>query len=147
MGLLTLVSIAGRETFGAPVPGDYELIEMGCAISIFAFLPYCHITRQNVFVDLFTQRMPPRARRWLDAVANAVFTLIAATLTWRLALGGIDLFRVGQQTMVLRIPLWWGFAPCVLASAFLTFVCAYTVWRPKPTVRAVDFSRETGPFH
>lgn len=146
MALLTIVSVIGRETLGQTVPGDFELLEIGCAISIFAFLPYCHLTRGNVIVDLFTQRIRRRTRNRLDALANAVFTLIAATVTWRLAVGGIDMFAFGQHTMVLRIPLWWGFAPSVLSCAFLTVICAYTVWRPEPIVRYGHLLHEAETF-
>ena len=49
---LTVVSVVLREVTGRPIPGDYELVEMGCAIAIFAFLPYCQIIGGNVLVEL-----------------------------------------------------------------------------------------------
>lgn len=126
---LTAVSIVGREVFSAPVPGDFELVEIGCAVAIFAFLPYCQLVRGNVIVDLFTERMSLRARALLDVLANLAFTLIAAVLTWRTALGALDIWTYGEETMVLRVPLWWGVFAGLLGFGFLTVVCAYTAWR------------------
>ncbi|MGH6902063.1 MAG: TRAP transporter small permease subunit, partial [Geminicoccaceae bacterium] len=60
--LLTVVSVAGRAVFSAPIPGDFELVEVGMAVAIFAFLPYCQIVRGNVIVDLFTAKASPRTR-------------------------------------------------------------------------------------
>ena len=40
--LITLVvtSIIGRAIFSRPVPGDFEIVAVGTAISVFLFLPY-----------------------------------------------------------------------------------------------------------
>ena len=127
--VMTCVSILGRALFSAPIPGDFELVEIGCAVAVFAFLPYCQIPRGNVVVDFFTARVSTRRRAVLDLVGNALLTLIAGLLTWRALLGGLDLHRYRETTMVLGVPLWWGFLPAVLCLAVLTLVSAYTVLR------------------
>jgi TRAP-type C4-dicarboxylate transport system permease small subunit len=127
--LLTVISVAGRSLFSAPIPGDFELVELGMAVAIFAFLPYCQIVRGNVIVDLFTTRARPRTKALLDGIGNLLFTAIAALLTWRVALGGLEVRDYSETTMVLRVPVWWGYVPAVAFLAFLTVVCAYTVWR------------------
>ena len=33
--LLTVISVAGRAMFSAPIPGDFELVEVGMAVAIF----------------------------------------------------------------------------------------------------------------
>ena len=129
--VMTCVSILGRALFSAPIPGDFELVEIGCAIAVFAFLPYCQMTRGNVVVDFFTAGVSTRRRASLDLVANTLFTLIAGLLTWRAVLGGLDLHRYQETTMVLAVPLWWGFVPAVLCLAVLTLVSAYTVLRSR----------------
>ncbi len=139
---VTVWSIVGRQIAGTrwlrelpvfnlagPVTGDFELVELGCAVAVFAFLPYCQIVGGNVLVDFFTAKAGPRLKAALAAFSDAVFTLIAAILTWRLVLGGEDLQRYGETTMVLRIPVWWGYVPAVAAMVLLTVVCAYTTWR------------------
>ncbi|MBK8907097.1 MAG: TRAP transporter small permease [Rhodospirillales bacterium] len=126
---LTIASVIGREVFDVPIPGDFELVEIGCAIAIFAFFPYCQMVRGNVIVDLFTTWTSVRTRAVLDLIANLAFMMIAAALTWRTALGAAELMRYGEETMVLRVPLWWGCSAGALSFGFLTIVCAYTAWR------------------
>ena len=87
--LLTVISVVGRAAFSAPIPGDFELVELGMAVAIFSFLPYCQIVRGNVIVDLFTSKASPRTRALLDGIGNLLFTAIAAVLTWRVAVGAI----------------------------------------------------------
>jgi TRAP-type C4-dicarboxylate transport system permease small subunit len=126
---LTVISVVGRALFSAPIPGDFELVELGMAVAIFSFLPYCQIVRGNVIVDLFTSKASPRTKALLDGIGNLLFTAIAALLTWRVALGGLEIRSYHETTMVLQVPVWWGYVPAVAFLAFLTIVCAYTVWR------------------
>ena len=51
-------SIAGRTLFASPLVGDFELVEMGCAIAISSFLPLCLLKKGNVTVDFFSARFP-----------------------------------------------------------------------------------------
>lgn len=135
LALMTVVSITGRYLFSLPVPGDFELVEVGCAISVFAFLPYCQLHSGNVVVDFFTLRARDKTRNRLDATCSLIYGLIAGLLTWRLALGGYDMYQYGEQTMILGLSRWWGFIPIVASLALLTLVCFYTgirQWSNRP---------------
>ena len=123
---VTVVSVVLREVTGRPIPGDYELVEMGCAIAIFAFLPYCQIIGGNVLVEFVASRAPARLRALLDALSRIAYALIAALLTWRMALGGADMMRFAETTMVLAVPVWWAFVPIVPSVALLALACAAT---------------------
>ncbi len=129
LALMTVASIVGRFLFSLPVPGDFELVEIGCAISVFAFLPYCQLHGGNVVVDFFTLRTGERTRNRMDSICSLIYAVIAALLTWRLALGGYDMYQYGEQTMILGLPRWWGFIPIVTSLALLTLVCLYTCGR------------------
>ena len=126
--LLTVASIIGRALFGRPIPGDFELVELGCAIAIFAFLPYCQITRGNIVVDFFTAKASTKTTAILALVGDVLYMLIAAVMTWRLAIGGLDFLAFGEETMVLRLPRWWAFVFILPASALLVIVCIHTSW-------------------
>jgi TRAP-type C4-dicarboxylate transport system permease small subunit len=51
--------------------------------------------------------------------------------TWRMAINTYHLYTATfpQTTMILRIPLWWGYAAATLFMALLAIVCLFTVWR------------------
>ncbi|MCW8890685.1 MAG: TRAP transporter small permease [Sedimenticola sp.] len=129
LALMTVVSVLGRYLFSLPIPGDFELVEVGCAITVFAFLPYCQLHSGNVVVDFFTMNVGVKTRGRMDSVGSVIFGIIAALLTWRLALGGYDMFRYEEQTMILGLSRWWGFIPIVASLALLTVVCFYTASR------------------
>lgn len=125
LAALTVLSVAGRSLLDRPIPGDFELVKIGCAVAVFAFLPYCQLRRANVAVDFLLTRLSRRRRAVLDGVHEFVYALLAAVFTWRLALGGADLFRYGETSMILEVPLWWGFVPIVASAGLLLVVCLY----------------------
>jgi len=135
IAMMTVASIFGRFFFSSPVPGDFELVEIGCAIAIFTFLPYCQLHHGNIVVDFFTQRVHSITRSRMDSIGSLIYGVIAALLTWRLTLGGYDMYRYGEETMILGLSRWWGFIPIVASLTLLTLVCLYTSrrqWRDEP---------------
>ncbi|MCL4184099.1 MAG: TRAP transporter small permease [Burkholderiaceae bacterium] len=119
----SVVSIISRSVFGSPLVGDFELTERGTAIAVFAMLPYCHLRGGNVVVDMFIGMLPANIRQSLAMVGEILFTVVAALMTWRLTLGGINQFQFNDMSMMLHIPTWWMFVPIVFSMALLTLVC------------------------
>jgi TRAP-type C4-dicarboxylate transport system permease small subunit len=126
---LTTGSVIGRTAANSPLLGDSEIVELGVAAAIFAFMPYCQIRGANVLVDFFTMGARPRTRALLDTVMNAVFLVCVAILTWRLAVGGIQAYRGGDNSMFLRLPLWWGYLVGFLGSVVWVLTCIHAVLR------------------
>ncbi len=122
MLLMTVASVLMRATLGFPIPGDYELIEIGTALAAFAFLPWCHQAGGNVLVDVFTNRAPERFKRGLGAASSLALGVIAALLLWRMSQGGYDFYRHHEVTTNLGLPLWWAFPPILISLALLALV-------------------------
>ena len=130
MTIMETVSISLRALVGPPIPGDFELIKMGTAIAVVAFLPYCQLVKGNFIVDFVLARAPERVRSGDGRSWYAwQFGLIAALLCWRMTLGGIDLRASADQSMVLSLPIWTAFPPILLSFALLVVVSGYVFWR------------------
>lgn len=139
LALLTTISVTGRAAFSAPVPGDFELVAIGTGLAVFAFLPWCQLTRGNVLVDFFMSRAPVRAKTFCDLVGGLCYLAIAIILTWRMVYGGIDMYSYGEKSMTINFPRWTTFPPSILMLAFLVVVIAYTVHRSFRETRAGRF--------
>lgn len=126
---LTVVSVAGRALFSMPIPGDFEVVAMGTAIAAFLCLPYCQLNRGHVRVDLFLERISPRAAELLDATGGLLCAAIAALFAWRMAHGLVDAMRDRDVTIILGLPLWWAYPIAVCAFALLAACCIYTASR------------------
>ncbi len=127
--LLSVASIIGRGFFLAPIQGDFELVQIGCAVAVFAFMPWCQLRGGHIVVDFFTTRSSPALRGRLDAISHTLLGLLAGLIAWRLVFGALDLYDYEETTMVLRIPSWLGYVPATLSAALLSVVSFYTAWR------------------
>lgn len=149
IALTTVISIIGRSLSGlglAPIKGDYEIVEMGCAIAVFSFMPWCQLKRGHVTVDIFISRLPARLQAFLGFVGDLMLTGAAFIILWRLWLGFGEKFPYGsdsvrsffsmgskpffaESTYELEVPLWIPFGMCLLGAGFFVAVAAYTSWR------------------
>ncbi len=134
VAVIVVASVLSRWLFSAPVPGDFELAQMGTAVAVFAFLPYCQIVRGNIVVDTFTAHLPARLRGRMDAIWDVVYAAAMALVAVCLTRGTLDTFASHEVSMVLRIPVWPGVALGALSCAFLAIVSlatAYSLFRAR----------------
>jgi len=136
MAILTSVSIIGRSAFLQPVPGDFELVAIGTGLAVFAFLPWCQITRGNVLVDFFMSAAPVRIRIFSDIIGGFFYLAIASLLTWRMIFGGLDMYNYNELSMTINFPRWTTFPVSILMLGFLAIVIAYTIGRSVSELRA-----------
>jgi TRAP-type C4-dicarboxylate transport system permease small subunit len=132
---MSVASIAGRSVLGTPIPGDFELVQLACAVSIAAFLPWCQFARGNIIVDFFTARLSARAQARLDAAGALLLALVMALVAWRAGAGALSVWQSGERAMISRVPQWIGYAAIVPSLALTALVGLYTAWeslRDKP---------------
>ncbi|MDJ0927357.1 MAG: TRAP transporter small permease subunit [Gammaproteobacteria bacterium] len=125
MATLVVISVLGRVLIGRPVPGDFEIVATGTAISVFLCLPWCQLQRGNLIVDLFLARLSPRVVAWLDLLSAALLGLLALLFAWRMALGWRDAIAYQDVSVILGFPLWWAYPFAV--GSFLLLACACVV--------------------
>ena len=97
MTLMVVASVAGRAMIGlglGPVPGDFELVEVGVGIAIFYFLPWCYLRGGHATVDLLYMHMPAWFKKGVDLfsaeiVDQGIGGLLAGTRAPRAA-GTLD---------------------------------------------------------
>lgn len=149
LSLMTVASILGRAFIPLglkPIKGDFELVEAGCAIAIFAFLPWCQMRRGHVTVDIFITLLPARMQALLGLVGDALLALAAYVILWRLWLGfgekfpyGNDGFRKAfgmgskpffvETTYELEIAIWIPYGAALIGALVFFLAAAYSVWR------------------
>lgn len=132
LAVLTVVSVTGRVLIPVglgPIPGDFELVEAGCAFAVFAFLPWCQYQRGHATVDVFIGWAGPRAKAFLSLVSNVLLTVVAGIIAWRLEAGLVDKLSYGETTFILQMPAWYGYAASLVGAVLFAIVCLYTVWR------------------
>lgn len=136
-GVLTLVVVAVQTlsvitgAFGHPLPGDFELTELGIAVAAFAFLPYCQITDANVTADIFTSGLSRRGQAILALLSAIIALVFASVMAWRTWLGAQNQFEYDYQTAILQVPIGYAFIAIVVslilvaAAAVITLIESY----------------------
>ena len=127
LALLVVVSVIGRTLLRRPVPGDFELVEMGTAIVLFLCLPYCQLERGNLLVDFFLSGASLKIKAALDACAAALAGLLALLFAWRMTVGMIDAIAYADISMILGLPLWWAYPFAVGSFLLLAAACVVTL--------------------
>ena len=148
MTLLTVVSITGRGLIWlglGPVPGAYELVEMGAAFAVFCFLPWCQLQRGHVTVDLFLAPLGRKVNLVADLAGNLLLTAASAVIFWRLWLGMADKQRFGETSFILGIPLWVGYAAAAVGAVLFVLASALTALDSLRALFARHDDSATGP--
>lgn len=149
VAVMTVVSIIGRALTGfgfGPIKGDFEMVEAGVAIAVFAFLPWCQLKRGHVTVDVFIARLPLRLQAALGFVGDTLLTLAGFVILWRLWLGFGEKFPYGpeslrsvlgmgskpffpQTTYELELEIWIPYGLSLVGALVFFLVGLYTMWR------------------
>ena len=125
--LINAWSIVSGALFNKPFPGDFELTEMGAAVAVFCFLPYCQLTGANVSADIFTMRAGRFSVALMSVFSACVALMFTGILLWRMSAGLQDYQEYEEFTGILQIPIWWAFVPALIslvllfAAALITF--------------------------
>ncbi len=129
---MSVASIVGRALLGTPVPGDFELVQVGCGAGIAAFLPYCQLRRGNIIVDFFTVRAPTRVQAALDVFGALALAAVMALLAWRTTAGMLTIKAAGEVSMIVGFPIWVGYAaivPSLVLAALVGLATAVDAWK------------------
>jgi TRAP-type C4-dicarboxylate transport system permease small subunit len=131
VGLAALVttSVLLRWLGGKGVNGDFEMVQTGLVLAVFAFLPLCQAHRGNVMVDTFTLRLPAGLQAALDVLWDLVYAAFAAFIAWRLAIGAFEALTSRTTSMVLGLPIHYAIAACAAMAAFLALIAVLTAIR------------------
>ncbi len=120
LAMMTVISIIGRAFFTSPINGDYEMVELGLAISVFFFLPECHRQKGHVVVDFFTIKASKTTLLILSTVSEVLFFMFSILFVWRLSIGTYEAWEYSEQTMILGLPYWVAYSCGILSMLLIT---------------------------
>jgi len=128
IAVMSGASIASRWLAGRALVGDFELVQIGCAIAVSASLPYCQMRRGHVIVDFFTVGFARRVRARFDAFGALLLAACAALIAWRMTFGMLNAYASGESSMLLAVPIWTAYVAIVPSFALLAIAACYTAW-------------------
>jgi TRAP-type C4-dicarboxylate transport system permease small subunit len=138
MGLAT-VNVVLR-VFHMPYGGTYEIVSFLGAVTIALALGYTQRAKNNIIVEILSERFPPALRRVVDIISSLVMTAFFVIVAWQLFLWGMRIAQAGEVSETLRIAF-YPYVYCVAVGfavlALTTFIgLLELVVVCRPTVRA-----------
>ena len=124
--LLVTTSVTLRWLGFGSINGDFELVQICVALSVFCFLPLTQARRGNIMVDTFTAWLPLRVQRAMDAFWDFVYAGFMALTAWCLMNGARDALASGLTSAMLGLNLWPVFAATVLLIMLLVVTAVDT---------------------
>lgn len=84
MMLHVTADVASKLLVRQPIIGTLETVSLFYMVTL-VFLPLALVQRdrQQIFIELFTQNLPPRGKAALDAFALLLSLIFCALLTWK----------------------------------------------------------------
>lgn len=139
--LLIVVSTVGRYLLTWPVPDAFDVSRLmigACIMWGFASVGY---RGGHIKVDLFTEMLSPRLKRWADAFAWSMLLFFVLLLAWKMFVRTENAFRSNESTFDLRLAVWplmaliWAGAA---ASVVTVFVRLYLVVTGRGTLESSE---------
>ena len=121
---LTVVAVAMRYVFNAPILGAQDISELSLVLVVFLALAYCGWTGGHVAVDLISMFLKPEILRWTDSLVRAISGLLFVYVTWQTMRQGLDALEFGEASNLVEIPHF----PFILVVAFGSAVYALVLF-------------------
>jgi len=125
MMLVVVADVVLRALFRAPIRGQFELVELALAYTIFLALPAVFLRDAHLVVDVADHFVPAWTRRLLDLLGAAASLAALAIMLWQMAPQALYMMRFGDMTFDLQIPKMWHAAPAlagIVCSALAALV-------------------------
>ena len=114
MMFLVTIDVFMRRALNNPILGSYEVGKILLVIVVFFSVAWVMAVRGHVFVDSLTRLYPPKLKKISAVLANFLSLLIVALICWQSFVYGVDMVRVGETSVLLRILV----GPFILIVAF-----------------------------
>ena len=114
MMFLVTIDVFMRRALNNPILGSYEVGKILLVIVVFFSVAWVMAVRGHVFVDSLTRLYPPKLKKISAVLANFLSLLIVALICWQSFVYGVDMVRVRETSVLLRILV----GPFILIVAF-----------------------------
>lgn len=122
VALIVTMSVLMRNIGLRGISGDFELVQMSCVYAAGLFLPLCQLNKGHVMVDLFTNGLPEKMVMRIDQFWTLVFAIAWACLFFYMFRGMEEIRAYDDRSMLLKIPMWWGFIPSIIGAGLSSFI-------------------------
>lgn len=134
LGILAMIAITCLDVIlrrlGSSVPGAYDLVRLAGGVTIAASLPLTTAVKGHVAIEYFFHRLAKKGRIIVDSLMRLLQLSGFIIATWAFTIKGINLFKEGEVTPTLQIPVFWLSWLVALMSLITAVITLYHLIRP-----------------
>ncbi len=116
--LITVVDIALRYVFNRPLAYTVELVELALALIVFFGIVGCTAQRSHININILLTRFPKRGQAGINGFFYFLSAGLFGLMAWRCVIYAIQLWDIGQVSMMLKLP----YFPFVLVVALCSLL-------------------------
>lgn len=122
MMMVTVIDVAGRRFFNAPLTGSMDLSILMMVVVVFSSIAYCELGKGHIVIDLIVPRLQKRTQAFINSFMYLLFLLFFAWATWRIFIRALELLRNETVSATLEIPVFPFMFVATLGCALLSLL-------------------------
>ena len=91
--------------FWRPIYGTYDVVMLLGSILVAFALGYCAVQKGHIAVELVILLLPKRVQAMIDSITGILSLGLFAIIAWQCWVYGTDMWRQGEVTMSVYIPV------------------------------------------
>lgn len=119
MTFLTCADVVGR-FFRHPIFGSVELVATMSTLAVAMALPYTHINKGHVGVELLVRLLSAKTQLIIDTCTAILSLALFSLVTWRMALYADTMHKSGEVSLNLQFPTY--IIIYAISFCFLVFI-------------------------
>ena len=112
--LLVTVDVLMRRFLNMPITGSFEISTALLVVIVFCCVAWVMTERGHIVVDLITRKYPQRLGAVMSSFALFCSMIIVGLICWGSIQFGLEQARVGEASVLLKLPV----APFIFVLAF-----------------------------
>lgn len=122
--LLVTVDVLMRRFLNMPITGSFEISCALLVVIIFCCVAWVMTIRGHIVVTIFSNKYPQRLGHVIGTIALFLSMIVVGLICWGSILFGLEQARVGEASVLLRLPV----APFVFVLAFGSALLALVIF-------------------
>ena len=106
MVLVTVLDVIGRRIFGSPLLGTLEIVRFMMAMAVFLTISHAAVHDHHVTCDVLLVLFPNKLKIITEKVTSLLSLGLWIMLSYQLTRQALGLWRAGESSMLLRIPVY-----------------------------------------
>ena len=129
MAMTTCLDVVLRK-LGSPLPGALDIVIIAGAIGIACALPYTTAVKGHVSIEYFFHKLSRRGRIVVDTFSRLLGMTLFVLLARQCALHGASMYRSGEVTPTLQVPMFWSLYVLSFSCGVVTLVIFHNMLHP-----------------